>query len=220
MTRSIDRLQIEGYLRADCYSEGIRTKMAKAVRECKDKVSPDSFAQEVLVKPDSRPSIEFGRAYIEAILESGSIRQISEILISGAFVPSENCNYRELAESTTIPHELQVGLAGRFIELAQEQERSRETKPNRAGVGIIIATTIATIAGLGEREFVAGVIASVVTACFFWRKNEKKIDESVHLAVEIVASGKLTSDEARQTFLDFLGFARPEDIEAASRQAS
>ena len=194
---------VEGYIRAAAYVPDCG--MSAAIRKGKPEPEPRADA-EIIELP-----IRTDRKRIEEAAESGSTGEIAEILMRGRFESSGLCDYRTMAETTNIPHELQVALAKRFVELAEEQEKSRESKPNKAGVAIIAVTAIGTFAGMGEGGFVAGIISSAVAACIFWRKNEKKIDENRDHAARIVASGRLTSNDAREAFTDYLGFAKVEN---------
>lgn len=202
MPRKTESAAVESYVRAASYGE---KGIAAIARKSKPEPEPRADDRVVPIRAD--------RKEVEAVLEAGSCAEIGELLLRSRFVPSALCDYRMMAETAEIPQGLQLDLVKRFVELAGREESGRESKPNRTGLGMLVATAIGTIAGLGEWEFIAGVAASAVAACFYWRKIEKKLDANRDLAIRILASERLTCADAREALKDYVvGLPSPEAL--------
>jgi hypothetical protein len=201
MARRIDTaLGIEGYVRASVYHE---ERLRDAVREYKPAPEP-IHPKEALVW--------VRREELEEIIKRGSPREIAGILIRGRLEPSELCNYRTSAECGRIPHEVQLALAKKFVEIAGKEEKNKDNAPNRTGLALLAATAAGTVGGaLEDFGFIGGVAAALAAACCLWKAKSIKLSESRELARAVLESERLTSRDAREAFLDYLEFAKPEN---------
>jgi len=210
MTRRIEALPIEGYLRSACYRDEIRQKMSRAVRECKENVDPDSLVE--IPQKDQSTGQRVGREDIERFLIGGSSQEIAGILTNGRFIPSGLCHYRMNAENSQIPHDLQYALVKRFIDIGKDDHNTRESRPNKVGIGMLVATAVAVLSGLGDTEFVVGVISSTLATFAYWRTKERKVDLNRDLAKEILGSERLSCGDAREALQEFCQLTNPSGI--------